>query len=145
MAISYGSKPKRLTLIPCYSFPTAAAQDGILRRDVGGTVSGVDAPPFQTGKPRELADRHYPHLETKSRRQLEAYRELPDAHLFSEQWVRVNIAPEDLPGHSGARIVCARCGEGVNFGRVTAVSGELLCLPCARPELRYWERTAPKE
>jgi formylmethanofuran dehydrogenase subunit E len=94
---------------------------------------------------RELADRRYPHLETKSRRQLEAYRELPDARLFSEQWVRVNIAPEDLPGHSGARIVCARCGEGVNFGRVTAVSGELLCLTCARPELRYWEPTAPKE
>lgn len=94
---------------------------------------------------RELADRHYPHLETKSRRQLEAYRELPDAQLFSEQWVRINIAPEDLPGHSGARIVCARCGEGVNFGRVNAVSGELLCLTCARPELRYWEPTAPKE
>ncbi len=94
---------------------------------------------------RELAEKHYPHLETKSLRQLQAYRELPDSQLFREQWVRVPIDQADLPGHSGSRTICPRCGEGVNFGRMALVNGESLCLTCARPELRYWEPAAPDE
>jgi formylmethanofuran dehydrogenase subunit E len=94
---------------------------------------------------RELARKLYPHEENKSRRQLQAYRELPDAQLFREQSVRVAIDPADLPGHSGDRIICPRCGEGVNFGRFVLVNGESLCLSCARPELRYWKPAAPEE
>jgi len=94
---------------------------------------------------RELAEQLYPHLETKSRQQLLAYRELPDAKLFREQWVCVNIDPADLPGHSGNRVTCARCGEGVNFGRFALVNEESLCLTCARPEIRYWKPAAPEE
>lgn len=94
---------------------------------------------------RELAEQIFPQLETKSRRQLQAYRELPDAQLFHEQWVRVTIDPADLPGQSGGRVVCQRCGEGVNFGRFALVNGESLCLSCARPELRYWKPAAPEE
>jgi formylmethanofuran dehydrogenase subunit E len=94
---------------------------------------------------RELARKLYPHEENKSRRQLLAYRELPDAQLFREQSVRVAIDPADLPGHSGDRVVCQRCGEGVNFGRFALVNGESLCLSCARPELRYWKPAAPEE
>ena len=88
---------------------------------------------------RDLAERHYPHLDSKSRRQMQAYRELADEHLFREQWVRVAIEPADLPGSSGNRVVCARCGEGVNFGRLALVDGERICLACAHPELRYWD------
>jgi formylmethanofuran dehydrogenase subunit E len=88
---------------------------------------------------RDLADRLYPHLDNKTSRQMHAYRELPDSQLFREQWVRVSIDPVDLPGHSGNRVVCPRCGEGVNFGRVVTVGGQMLCLSCAYPELRYWE------
>ncbi len=94
---------------------------------------------------RELAERHYPHLDSKSRKQMQAYRELADAQLFREQWVRVVIDPADLPGHSGHRIVCPRCGEGVNFGRFARVEGEQLCFTCAHPELRYWEPAAPED
>jgi len=94
---------------------------------------------------RELARKLYPHEENKSRRQLQAYRELPDPQLFREQSVRVTIDPADLPGHSGERIICPRCGEGVSFGRVVLINGESLCLPCARPELRYWKASAPEE
>jgi formylmethanofuran dehydrogenase subunit E len=88
---------------------------------------------------RELAEEHYPHLDSKNRRQMQAYRELPGEKLFSERWVRVVVGPLDLPGQSGDRVVCARCGEGVNFGRVAVVDGERLCMSCAHPELRYWE------
>ncbi|MGA3045861.1 MAG: FmdE family protein [Terracidiphilus sp.] len=88
---------------------------------------------------RELARALYPHEESKSRQQMLAYRELSDAQLFREQWVRVNVGPAELPGTKGERVVCARCGEGVNFGRFVEAEGERLCLSCARPELRYWE------
>src|ERR1700685_1840324 len=73
---------------------------------------------------RELARKLYPHEENKSRRQLQAYRELTAAQLFREQWGRVAIPTTDLPGQSHERVVCPRCGEGVNFGRFALVSGE---------------------
>jgi formylmethanofuran dehydrogenase subunit E len=92
---------------------------------------------------RELADALYAHLETKTGRQMQAYRDLPDAQLFREQWVSVDLAPADLPGRSGDRVVCPRCGEGVNFGRLEPVDGQLVCLSCARPELRYWQPCDP--
>lgn len=88
---------------------------------------------------RELARQLYPHLESTSRQQMQAYRELADKELFREQWVSVTVDPEELPGYKGERVVCARCGEGVNFGRFVETSGERICLSCAHPELRYWE------
>jgi formylmethanofuran dehydrogenase subunit E len=94
---------------------------------------------------RELASQLYPHEESKSRRQLVAYRELTDAQLFREQSVRVAIDPADLPGHSGDRVICPRCGEGVNFGRFMLINGESICLSCANPERRYWKPAAPEE
>ena len=88
---------------------------------------------------RELAARRYPHLETKSAQQMLAYRELPDAELFREQPVRVDLNPADLPGYKAERTVCARCGEGVNFGRFALVNGKRLCTACAHPERCYWQ------
>jgi formylmethanofuran dehydrogenase subunit E len=92
---------------------------------------------------RELARIRYPHLESASRQQSQAYREFADEELFRERWVRVNIEPNELPGYRGERIVCARCGEGVNFGRVTLSAGQPLCFSCAHPDLRYWKDRDP--
>jgi len=94
---------------------------------------------------RELAERLYPHLASKSAQQMHAYRELSDSELFREQWVRVDLDPADLPGYKAERVACARCGEGINFGRFAVVNGERLCLACARPELRYWQQAGPEE
>jgi formylmethanofuran dehydrogenase subunit E len=88
---------------------------------------------------RELARELYPHVEPKSRQQMLAYRELADAQLFREQRVRVNVDAAELPGTKGERVVCSRCGEGVNFGRFVEVEGQRLCLSCADPSLRYWQ------
>jgi len=88
---------------------------------------------------REVAGHLYPHIDGESRKQMQAYRELAAAELFREQWVRVPIDSADLPGYRGERDICARCGEGVNFGRIAEIGGERLCLSCARPEQRYWE------
>jgi len=87
---------------------------------------------------RELASQLYPHVESKSRQQMLAYRELSDAQLFQVQRVGVTLDAAELPGFKSDRFICPRCGEGVNFGRFIDVDGEPLCLSCARPELHYW-------
>jgi formylmethanofuran dehydrogenase subunit E len=92
---------------------------------------------------REVASRLYPHIENRNLQQMQAYRELPDPVLFREQWVHVAVAPADLPGYKADRVVCPRCGEGVNFGRFVQADGEQVCLSCAHPELRYWEPADP--
>lgn len=87
---------------------------------------------------RDLARELYPHLESKSQQQMQAYRELPDDQLFRVEKVHVHVDPAELPGYKAERVICARCGEGVNFGRFEEVDGQRLCLSCARPGLRYW-------
>jgi formylmethanofuran dehydrogenase subunit E len=63
--------------------------------------------------------------------QQKAYAQLPDEVLFSKEWVKVEILPEDLPGFKGPRVVCAQCGEGINFKREVQVDGRTLCRACA--------------
>lgn len=67
----------------------------------------------------------------KDRGQQKAYAVLPDEILFDKQWVTVEVAPEDLPGFKGPRVVCAACGEGINFKREVVKSGRTLCRSCA--------------
>ena len=93
---------------------------------------------------RQLASRNYPHIENRNLQQMQAYRELPDADLFREQWVRVAIPPGDLPGYKADRMICPRCGEGVNFGRYVQIGNEQLCLTRANPALRYWQPADPQ-
>ncbi len=87
---------------------------------------------------RDLARELFPHIESKSQQQMQAYRELPDVQLFRVEKVRVHVDPAELPGYKAERVICERCGEGVNFGRFEEVDGQRLCLSCARPEFRYW-------
>ena len=63
--------------------------------------------------------------------QQKAYAQLPDDMLFSKQWVKVDVQPEDLPGFKGPRVVCAECGEGINFKREVIQAGRTLCRACA--------------
>ena len=63
--------------------------------------------------------------------QLEAYKVMDEAELFSVQRVRVKLRPEDLPGRPRTRVNCDRCGEGVNDGRESRVEDRVLCRNCA--------------
>ena len=67
----------------------------------------------------------------KEEGQQKAYAELPDEALFTKEWVKVEILPEELPGFKGPRIVCQQCGEGVNFKREVVRNGRTLCRGCA--------------
>lgn len=87
---------------------------------------------------RDLARELHPEIENKSRQQMLAYRELDDAQLFRIERVRVQVDPAELPGYKADRVVCTRCGEGINFGRFEEIAGQRVCLTCAQPDLRYW-------
>jgi formylmethanofuran dehydrogenase subunit E len=63
--------------------------------------------------------------------QQKAYARLSDDVLFDKRWVKVEIHPEDLPGFKAPRVVCAQCGEGINFKREVLVEGRTLCRSCA--------------
>ena len=78
-------------------------------------------------KAREL----HPELTAKNEQQMRAYREMQDEDLFAHQWVTVEVASEEMPGYRGERIVCAQCGEGVNFRREVVRDGRTLCRACA--------------
>jgi formylmethanofuran dehydrogenase subunit E len=80
----------------------------------------------------------YPDLE-KNPQQMKAYRELPDADLFHEEWVRVYLPPSEFPGFKGERVACAGCGEGVNFDRFLERDGQRLCLACADEASLYYQ------
>jgi formylmethanofuran dehydrogenase subunit E len=79
----------------------------------------------------------HPELD-KNQQQMAAYRELPDAELFSETWVRVPLPPSEFPGYKGIRTACALCGEGINFDRFLERDGQRLCLACANPDDLYY-------
>src|SRR6202158_25259 len=86
---------------------------------------------------KALARQMHPELENKNSQQMLAYREMPDDDLFTTQWVKVDLPPEEFPGYKGDGIVCAVCGEGINFRREVVRDGKLLCRACAGE--RYYE------
>ncbi len=86
---------------------------------------------------KDRAKELYPEL-AKNLQQMKAYRELPDAELFREQWVRVSLPPSEFPGYRGQRVACDSCGEGINFDRFVEREGQRLCHACAEPDAAYY-------
>jgi formylmethanofuran dehydrogenase subunit E len=88
---------------------------------------------------KQAAREMFPELAREAGQQ-KAYAQLPDEVLFDKHWVRVEVPPEDLPGFKGPRVVCAQCGEGINFKREVLRHGRTLCRSCAGE--RYYEPVA---
>jgi formylmethanofuran dehydrogenase subunit E len=86
---------------------------------------------------KNLAREMHPEIESKNQQQMLAYREMKDDDLFSTQWVKVELPAEEFPGYKGERIVCAECGEGINFRREVVRDGRVLCRACSGE--RYYE------
>ena len=86
---------------------------------------------------KKLAREMHPEIENKNQQQMLAYREMKDDDLFSIQWVKVELPAEEFPGYKGERIVCAECGEGINFHREVERDGRVLCRSCAGE--KYYE------
>jgi formylmethanofuran dehydrogenase subunit E len=80
---------------------------------------------------KALARTMHPEIESKNQQQMLAYREMAEDDLFTKQWVKVELPAEEFPGYKGERIVCAECGEGINFRREVLRNGRVLCRACA--------------
>jgi formylmethanofuran dehydrogenase subunit E len=86
---------------------------------------------------KALARQLHPEISDKNRQQMLAYREIADADLFTTQWVKVSLGPEEFPGYKGEPVVCDQCGEGINFHREVGRDGKVLCRSCAGE--RYYQ------
>jgi formylmethanofuran dehydrogenase subunit E len=86
---------------------------------------------------KALARSMHPEIESKNEQQMLAYREMAEDDLFAKQWVKVELPAEEFPGYKGERIVCAECGEGINFRREVVRDGRVLCHACAGE--RYYD------
>jgi formylmethanofuran dehydrogenase subunit E len=92
-----------------------------------------------TERSKVLAQQMHPEIGDKNQQQMRSYREMPKQDLFTIQWVKVAVPPQELPGYQGERIVCAQCGEGINFRREVHRDGVILCRACAGE--RYYDPT----
>jgi formylmethanofuran dehydrogenase subunit E len=112
-------------------------------RDLGTRDLGTDAIPGKAIRiaakesSKALARSMHPEIEDKNKQQMLAYREMNEDDLFTRQWVKVDLPAEEFPGYKGDRIVCAECGEGINFRREVLSTGRTLCKACAGE--RYYE------
>jgi formylmethanofuran dehydrogenase subunit E len=88
---------------------------------------------------KALARQMHPELENKNQQQMLAYREMKDEDLFTQQWVKVELSPEEFPGYKGERIVCESCGEGINFHREVVIEEKTFCQACADQSNRYYK------
>ena len=86
---------------------------------------------------KALARTMHPEIESKNQQQMLAYREMPEDDLFTKEWVKVDLPAEEFPGYKGERIVCAECGEGINFRREVLRDGRVVCRACAGE--KYYE------
>jgi formylmethanofuran dehydrogenase subunit E len=87
---------------------------------------------------KALAEEMHPELGDKNSQQMLAYREMRDDDLFTTQWVKVELPPEEFPGYKGERVVCQLCGEGISFRREIRRDGKVLCKACAGE--RYYQQ-----
>ena len=85
---------------------------------------------------KQAAREMFPQMDKEAGQQ-RAYAQLGDDVLLDKKWVKVEVRPEDLPGFKGPRVVCAECGEGINFKREVVRNGRTLCRACAGE--RYFE------
>lgn len=86
---------------------------------------------------RELSKKYCPEIEDKYKRQLAAYRVMPEKELFTVQEVEVSIPSCDMPGRPQRRVQCERCGDYVQDSRDVKQEGHTLCRACAGQ--RYYQ------
>ncbi len=87
---------------------------------------------------KTLAKQMHPEVENKNQQQMLAYREMKEDELFTSQWVKVKLSPEDFPGYKSERTVCETCGEGINFHREVRANNKVLCRSCADGDDGYY-------
>lgn len=80
---------------------------------------------------RDLACQLRPDIEDPRRRQLEAYKAMDDAQLFTISEVKVNVPASDMPGPTQFKAVCQGCGIVVRDKKEVFKNNKILCRNCA--------------
>ncbi|MFP3983070.1 MAG: FmdE family protein [Desulfurivibrionaceae bacterium] len=80
---------------------------------------------------REKAESYAPGIEDKYKKQLEAYRVMPEEELFRFENVRIEIPECDMPGRPLKRVQCEECGDWVQDCREINREGRTFCKSCA--------------
>ena len=86
---------------------------------------------ISTEESRDLAALYAPELVEKRKKQVEAYKRMPDSVLFRVQLVDIRLSEFDLPGPTHRKTRCSRCGQVVRDGREVVIGHLSLCKPCA--------------
>jgi formylmethanofuran dehydrogenase subunit E len=86
---------------------------------------------ISTEESRDLADLYAPGEPDHYRRQLQAYKVMPDSVMFRVQEVKVELTPFDMPGPTRRKAVCGKCGQVVRDNREVRQNGFIYCRPCA--------------
>ncbi len=79
---------------------------------------------------RELANTYCPEIEDKYKRQLAAYKVMPQDKLFGVQEVKVDLPECELPGRPMRKVQCVECGDWVQDCRDVERDGRILCRAC---------------
>lgn len=79
---------------------------------------------------RSLAAQHNAHILDKREQQLQAYKSMDDAELFTVYHVEINLSEADLPGKPMSRVACDHCGEWVQDNREITDEDITLCKGC---------------
>ena len=84
-----------------------------------------------TESSREVAKAVAPHGENLHARQLEAYKIMPLAQLFTVQEVKIDIKAADMPGPSAFKVACENCGVILRDQKEVRTHTRVLCHACA--------------
>ena len=80
---------------------------------------------------RELTHVYAPGVEDAHQQQLEAYKNMPDAVLFTVTPVSVEVPVHEMPGPTRFKAQCAQCGSVVRDKKEVLTNNRILCRPCA--------------
>ncbi len=79
---------------------------------------------------RELSKKYCPEITEKYKRQLAAYKMMPEEELFTIQNVQVDIPKCDMPGRPIKRVQCQECEDWVQDCREVERDGRVFCRAC---------------
>lgn len=67
----------------------------------------------------------------KQKREIYAYKIMPENELFYVSNVKITLSPSEMPGKTRNRVVCPSCNETISSNKGVIVNEKILCTPCA--------------
>ena len=113
------------------------------RRSLKFVDNGIMAATFinlETGKAfrivsressRILAKTYTPEISDSNEQQLQGYKKMKIAELFTIQKVKVDVPASDMPGPTRFKQVCSSCEQVVRDKKEVLKNDKILCRPCA--------------